>query len=121
MADKTTQEGVSLKDLEPEVKTNDLTANIRPANPAELRRRAEDLPEKDAVQKAYKDALTTDDPHKEARAYLKAAEESPNAMETPSGRALKESIGESNDTKRGEKYARAKTAARWGYVPVDED
>jgi hypothetical protein len=102
------------------VQTNDLTADLRPANSAEMRRRAEDLPAKNDVQKAYKDALTTDDPHKQDRAYLRAAELSPDAMDTPSGYALKESIGESNDTKRGEKYARAKTARRWGYVPVDE-
>jgi hypothetical protein len=102
------------------VKTNDLTADLRPANSDEMRRLAEDLPEKNDVQKAYKDALTTDDPHKQDRAYLRAAELSPDAMDTPSGYALKECIGESNDTKRGEKYARAKTARRWGYVPVDE-
>jgi hypothetical protein len=39
------------------------------------------------VQKAYKDALTTEDRQKEAQAYLKAAEESPDAMDTPSGYA----------------------------------
>ena len=102
------------------VKTDDKSADLSPANSDETRRLAQDLPEKDPVQKAYKDALTTEDPHKEAKAYLKAAEESPDAMDTPSGYALKESIGESNDTKRGEKYTRAKTARRWGYVPVDE-
>lgn len=114
------QGGISLKDLNPEIKTDQQVADLGPANSDETRRLAEDLPAKNAVQKAYKDALTTDDPHKEAKAYLKAAEESPDALDTPSGYALKECIGESNDTKRGEKYARAKTARRWGYVPVDE-
>jgi hypothetical protein len=103
-----------------EVKTDVKTANLGPANSDEVRRLAEDLPEKNAVQKAYKEALTTDDPHKEARAYLKAAEESPDAMETPSGYALKKSVGVSNDTERGEKYAAHKTARRWGYRYVDE-
>jgi hypothetical protein len=36
-------------------------------------------------------------------------------MDTPSGYALKESAGESNDTVRGEKYERARAARRWGY------
>jgi hypothetical protein len=85
------------------------------ANSDEVRRLAENLPEKDAVQKAYKDALTTEDRQKEAQAYLKAAEESPDALDTPSGYALKESAGESNDTLRGEKYERARAARRWGY------
>jgi hypothetical protein len=105
---------------EVKTKTNDLSADTGPANSDETIRLAENLPEKDAVQKAYKDALTTKDSQTEARAYLKVAEESPDAMDTPSGYALKESVGESNDTKRGEKYLRAKTAKRWGYVPVDE-
>lgn len=112
--------GAATADTTAEVKTDDLSADLSPANSDETRRLAENLPEKNAVQKAYKDALTTDDPHAEARAYLKAAEESPDAMDTPSGYGLKESVGESNDTKRGEKYLRAKTARRWGYVPVDE-
>jgi hypothetical protein len=111
--------GISLKNVQPEVNTDDKSANLGPANPAEVRRLAEALPEKDAVQKAYKDALTTEDPQAEARAYLKVAEESPDAMGTPSGYALKASAGESNDTARGEKYERAKQEKRWGWAPVD--
>jgi hypothetical protein len=113
MADKQQEQPVKTR-------TDDKTANLGPANSEEMRRLAQDLPEKDEVQKAYKDALTTEDPHAEARAYLKVAEESPDAMDTPSGQALKASVGESNDTKRGEKYLRAKQQARWGWTPPAE-
>jgi hypothetical protein len=102
-----------------EAKTKDLSADLRPANSDEMRRLAEDLPEKNDVQKAYKDALTTDDPHTQDKGYLRAAELSPDALDTPSGHGLKECIGESNDTKRGEKYARAKAEKRWGWTPLD--
>jgi hypothetical protein len=107
-------EGAALK---PDVQTDTKTANLGPGNSDETRRLAQDLPEKDAVQKAYKDALTAEDQHKEARGYLKAAEESPDAMDTPSGHGLKVAAGESNDTLRGEKYARAKAERRWGWTP----
>lgn len=102
-----------------EVKTDDKTANLPPSTPASLRRLAEDLPENDAVQKAYKEAMTAEDSAKEAKAKAKAVSESPNASDTPSGAALKKVAGVSNDTERGEKYLREKTAHRWGYVPVD--
>ena len=121
MAAKADDTKVTADDLQPEVKTDDKSADLSPANSDEMIRLAEMLPEKDDVQKAYKEALTTESPQKEAKAYLKAAELSPDAMDTPSGYALKESVGEGNDTKRGEKYTRAKTARRWGYVPVDDD
>lgn len=117
---ETRQEGVSARDLQPEVKTDDRTADLPPSTPASLRDLAENLPEKDPVQKAMKDAMTASDNQKEAKAKAKAAEESPNALDTPSGYALKKTAGVSNDTDRGEKYLREKTARRWGYVPVDE-
>lgn len=97
------------------VKTDDKSATLPPSNPAELRRLAEDLPERDAVQKAYKQAMTAEDHGVEAKAKAKIVDESPNAGETPSGSALKKVAGVSNDTERGEKYLREKTAARWGY------
>jgi hypothetical protein len=119
-ADKVPDEGVSLKDARPEVKTDDRTANLPPSTPASLRRLAEDLPENDAVQKAYKEAMTAEDPQKEAKAKAKVVDESPDASETPSGAALKKVVGVSNDTERGEKYLEHKTAKRWGYRYVDE-
>lgn len=119
MADTTKQDPAGFE-AEVKTKTDDLSADLSPANSDEMRRLAEDLPERNAVEKAYKAALTTESPQKEAKAYLKVAEESVDALDTPSGHGLKESVGESNDTKRGEKYARAKTARRWGYVPADE-
>jgi hypothetical protein len=113
-------EGVSLKDTVPEVTTDDRTADLPPSTPRSLRVLAEDLPEKDDVQKAYKEAMTATDPQKEARAKVKAVDASRDADETPSGGALKKVAGVANDTERGEKYLREKTARRWGYVPVDE-
>src|SRR4051812_45925209 len=103
MADQKQQESPGASFAAP-VKKDDKPADIGgSANSDEVRRLAENLPEKDAVQKAYKEALTTESRQKEAQAYLKAAELSPNALETPSGYGLKESAGESNDTVRGEK------------------
>jgi hypothetical protein len=116
MADKKTEEpAVSVANLDADIQTDVKTPDLGPANSAEMRRLAEDLPEKDAVQKAYKQALTTGDQQTEAKAYLKAAEESPNAMDTPSGYALSKAAGVANDTERGEKYLEAKSAKRWGY------
>lgn len=122
MADKDpAEQRVSLKDAAPEPKTDDKTADLPPSTPASLRRLAEDLPENDPVQKAYKEAMTAESAQKEARAKAKAVAESPNASETPSGSALEKVKGVSNDTERGECYAREKTKARWGTVPADED
>ena len=88
-------------------------------NPASLRSIAEDLPSNDKVQKAYKDGMLADSAQAEAKAKASAVDASPNASDTPSGAALKKVTGVSNDTERGEKYLREKTAHRWGYVPVD--
>lgn len=115
MADKP-QEGVSLKDVEPDVKTDVKSATLPPSTPAELRRLAEDLPEKDAVQKAYKQAMTATDHQTEARAKVKVVDESPDAGETPSGAALKKVAGISNDTERGEEYSRIKSGLRSGAI-----
>jgi len=95
-------------------------ADVGVPTPQSLRDLAEDLPEKDAVQKAYKQAMLADTAQQEAKAKAKAVDESPDADETPSGYALKQVTGVANDAKRGEQYLRAKTARRWGYVPVDE-
>ena len=115
----TESKGASVKDVEPQITTGDKSANLGPANSTETRRLAEALPEKDAVQKAYKDALSAEDPHAQDKAYLRAAKESPDAMDTPSGYALGRAVGESNDTLRGEKYARVKAEKRWGWAPAD--
>ena len=107
---------------EGEVKYNQQSADLGSPNSEEMRERAEELlPDRTDVEKAYKEQLTTDDAQKEAKASLKISELSLDSPETPSGYGLKKAAGESNDTKRGEKYARAKTARRWGYVPADED
>jgi hypothetical protein len=89
-------------------------------NPLSLRRLAEDLPEKDVVQKETKAAMLADSFQEEAKHKAKVVDESPNADETPSGFALKKVVGISSDEKRGEEYLRHKTARRWGYVPADE-
>jgi hypothetical protein len=95
-------------------------ADVGVPNPESIRELAEDLPERDAVQKAVKEGMLADTAQQEAKAKAKVVDESPDAAETPSGHALKEVTGVGNDTKRGEEYLRHKTAKRWGYVPVDE-
>lgn len=102
-----------------EEKHDDKTANLGVPTPRSLRALAEDLPSGDKVQKAYKDAMLADTSQAEAKAKVAAVDASPNAAETPSGAALKKVAGIGNDTERGEKYLREKTAARWGYVPVE--
>lgn len=87
--------------------------------PPNMRKAAEELPEKDDVQKAHKEALLADDAQTEAKANVKIVEASPDAAETPSGAALIKTASISNDTKRGEEYTRVKTAVRHGYVPAD--
>lgn len=87
----------------------------------EIRNLAKDLPERDAVEKAYKNAFLAESAQEEAKHKVTAVEESRDAGETPSGHALKKVAGVSNDTERGEQYLRHKTARRWGYVPAEEE
>jgi hypothetical protein len=89
-------------------------------NPESLQALAEDLPEKDEVQKAYKEQMQADSAQAEAKAKVKIVDASPDAAETPSGYALKKVAGISNDTERGEKYAQHKSAKRFGVVVADE-
>lgn len=94
-------------------------ADVGVPNPEALRDLAQDLPEDDSVQQAYKDAMLADTAQQEAKAKAKAVDASPNASETPSGGALQAVTGVSNDADRGEKYLREKSARRWGYVPAE--
>lgn len=94
-------------------------ADVGTPTPTPVRELAEDLPERDKVQKAYKDAMLADSAQDEARAKVVIVDESPDAADTPSGYAIKKVAGVSNDTKRGEEYLREKTARRWGYVPAE--
>lgn len=76
----------------------------------------EALPEEDAVQKATKAAIQADregDKQKEAKEKAKAVKASPDAEDTPSGHALKEAAGISDDEKRSEAYQAARRAKRW--------
>lgn len=84
--------------------------------PAGYEEAAEALPEKDDVQKATKEAMLADTGQEEAEAKAKVVDASPNAAETPSGVALKETAGISDNVERGNEYARIKSAARWGYI-----
>lgn len=77
---------------------------------------AEALPEKDEVQKEVKAAMLADTGQEEAKHKAKVVDASPNAADTPSGYALKETAGISDNVKRGEEYARVKSSVRWGYV-----
>ena len=102
-------------------KSDDKSAKLPPSTPEALRALAEEqLSERDDVEKAYKKAMTADSNSAEAKAKVGAVEASRDAPDTPSGGALIAAAGESNDTKRGEKYAAEKTARRWGYRHVDE-
>lgn len=95
----------------------EVAAEMPNSVPEEFQERAKDYPEGDAVLKAYKDGLTADKPSEEAKAYAKAAEESPRAVDTPSGGALIKVAGIGDDAERAEKYAKEKASRRWGYVP----
>jgi hypothetical protein len=112
MADVKLAENVEQQDVQ--------VADVGTPNPPSLRVLADDLPEKDEVQKAVKAGMLADSAQQEAREKAKVVDASPNADETPSGYALKKVTGIAHDTKRGEEYLRHKTARRWGYVPADE-
>lgn len=96
------------------------TADLGPEMPAAMRALAEDLPEKDEVQKAYKRQMLAMDQQAADREKVKIVNASPDAGDTPSGYALKKVVGIAHDGDRGEAYAREKSAKRWGYVPADE-
>lgn len=88
--------------------------------PPELRDAAEDLPENDDVQKNIKKAMLADDAQTEAKAKAEVVKDSTTgADETPSGIALVKTAGIADDVKRGEEYARIKSAVRHGTVPAD--
>lgn len=86
--------------------------------PPAMRQAAEDLPEKNDLQKAIKNAMLADDAQTEAKEKAKVVELSPDSPETPSGGALLETADIADDVKRGEEYARIKAAIRHGYVPA---
>jgi hypothetical protein len=100
-------------------RTDTKSANLGNPNTGVRRDLAEDLPEKDEVQVAYKTAMTADSMQAEVKAKVDAVDASPNAADTPSGYALKKTAGIANDTERGEEYARVKAARRWGAVTPD--
>jgi hypothetical protein len=81
---------------------------------------AEQLPEGDEVEKAYKDAMTADTVAEEVHAKVKAVEASPDASDTPSGGALKAVEDIADPVEQGEAYAREKAARRHGYVPAED-
>lgn len=84
--------------------------------PAGYEEAAEALPEKDEVQKEIKASLLADTSQEEAQHKAAVVDASPNAAETPSGHALKETAGIADPVERGNEYARVKSSVRWGYV-----
>jgi hypothetical protein len=80
----------------------------------EYAEQAKRLPEKDTVQRAYKDAMLADNPQEEVAAKVVVVQESPNADETPSGHALLEVEGIADDEERRRAYRKAKAERRWG-------
>lgn len=100
-------------------KANEAKADVVDASagvPDALQEAAEALPEKDAVQKAYKKQALATDVATEVAAKKTIVEESPDADETPSGAALLAVAGESDPIKQGEHYSRVKRAVRLGSV-----
>lgn len=91
-----------------------------PNTPTSMRTLAEDLPEKDEVQKAVKAAMLADNPHDEVKEKVKVVKASPDAEDTPSGYALTKVAGVTSHTERAEKYARYKSAKRWGTITVED-
>jgi hypothetical protein len=89
--------------------------------PDSQREAAEDLPERNEVQKAIKAAMLADDAGTEAKEKAKVVKLSPDSPETPSGAALLAVADIKDDVERGEEYARIKSAVRHGYVPADAD
>lgn len=88
--------------------------------PEPMRAAAEDLPEGDVVKDATKAAMLATDAQTEAKQKAKAVNDSSTgAQDTPSGFALDAVKGISDDVKRGEEYARIKSAVRHGTVPAD--
>lgn len=120
MADKKNEQaevgGVESSDKE----AHAALADLGPEMPASMRALAEDLPEKDEVQKAYKRQMLAMDQQTADREKVKIVNASPDAGDTPSGYALKKVVGIAHDADRGEAYAREKSAKRWGYAPADE-
>lgn len=117
----TTDEKGNTKVVEGDAARKNIDAALNaPTHPATMREQATDLPEKDAVQKAYKDQILADNPSEEMAAKATIIEESPDASETPSGAALLRVKGEKSPSAAGERYARLKSMFRWGTVRVDE-
>lgn len=102
-----------------QVSTDVKTADLPISTPDSIQTLAADLPERDPVQEAHKEILTTDSPQAMDKAKAKLVDESRDAYATPSGYAAKKVAGISNDTERGEEYDRQKSAVRWGTLPDD--
>lgn len=77
---------------------------------------AEALPEKDEVQKEVKAGMLAETGQEEAKHKAAVVDASPNAADTPSGYALKETAGIKDNVERGNEYARVKSSVRWGYI-----
>ena len=99
---------------EDSAKAKEPVLNAAAGAPRAMRQAAERLPERDAVQKAYKQQLTAEDTQTEVDAKVTIVDESPDAADTPSGAALKAVQGESDPLKQAEQYARRKAAVRNG-------
>jgi hypothetical protein len=89
--------------------------------PEAMRDAAEDLPEGDVVKDAIKNAMLATDAQTEAKEKAKVVQDSSTgAQDTPSGFALDAVKGIADDVKRGEEYARIKSAVRHGTVPATD-
>jgi hypothetical protein len=126
MADKPNEKEVIASADDAAVETSDeesheALANMGPEMPRSMRRLAEKLPEKDEVQKAYKKQMLADDMQVAAKEKVKIVKASPDADETPSGKALMDVAGIAHDADRGEAYQRARAGYRHGWLPVEDE
>jgi hypothetical protein len=89
--------------------------------PEPQREAAENLPDKNPMDKAIKKAYNANDAQTEAKAKKEVVEMSADSAETPSGHALIKTAGIADDVKRGEEYNRIKMAVRLGATIPAED
>lgn len=88
--------------------------------PPPQRGAAEKLPEGNKMDATIKKAYLANDAQSEAKAKKEVVELSRDAEETPSGHALKEVAGISDDVERGQEYERIKRGVRLGAIDPKE-
>jgi len=91
-----------------------------PTEPQSMRDLARRHRENDEVKAAYKRNYLADSPSEALAAKKTIVEASPDAGETPSGKALLAVADAKSPSEAGERYARIKSLLRWGTVRAEE-